>query len=420
MAPFLHNVIKLASGSIIGQLVVLGTMPVLARLYAPQHFGVAQAALSVLSVLLIVGALRLEIAVLSVADSELDDLFRCAWWLCVVTAGIAMLVSLGAVALNAEWTTEQRMVAILLPLLGLLASWNQLMSYVGLRRHAFGPSSRAKIVQPLCYATTALGVGAIKGNSVGLLLADALGRALTSAYLGRAMAFTFSQLRPPSLGVLRNTLYKHRELAGIGLVSSLINAAGSAFTAAMLLWLFGAYEAGQYSMVERMVGMPIGLLATSISQVFMANLSKAVSRGDLREAQAGFRHVLSMQLLTGIAVALLIFFVAPVVLDFLLGKGWETAGAYVRALTLLYLCAYIAGPLNMTLTVLGRQRIQLFWDCLRVVIVVSTWGAIWANNVKPENALLLYSISAFVAYATYLLMADWALRHSAAGTRVSA
>lgn len=413
MSPFLRNVLKLASGSVLGQLVVLAAMPVMARLYDPEHFGVAQAALSVLSILLIVGALRLETAVLSVAATELDDLFRCAWWLCVLTAGIAFLVALGTVILHAEWTLAQRLVAILLPLLGLLAGWNQLMSYVGLRHHAFGHSSRAKIIQPLCYSVSALGVGAMRASSPGLLLADAIGRVAASAYLGRALGFKTGQLTPPSWGVLRNILYKHRELAGVGLVSSLINAAGSAFTAAMLLWLFGAFEAGQYAMVERMVGMPIGLLSAAISQVFMANLSKAVSRGDYPAARADFRSVLRIQVLTGVPVALLLFFVSPAILNLLLGSGWETAGKYARALTLLYLCAYIVGPFNMTLTLLGRQRIQLLWDSLRMIIVATTWGAIWSMNIQPELALWLYSISAFVAYAAYLYFADWALRRPA-------
>jgi len=419
MASYIRNIFTLASGAVLGQLVVLVALPLMAKFYTPEHFGFAQASLSVLTILLIVGALRLEIGVLSVPEAELDDLFRCAWWLSMLTTAIAMLIAVSLAFLQPEWTEGQRIAAILLPLLGLFACWNQLMAYLGLRRHAFGPSARAKVVQPVGYATSALGIGAIHGSPAGLLLADAFGRAVASAYIARALGFKPGQLAPPSWRLLRNTLSRHRELAGIGLVSALINAAGSAFTAVMLLWLFGAFEAGQYAMVDRMVGMPVGLLSAAISQVFMANLSKSVSSGDFYAARIDYLRVLRVQTLTGVPIALLVFFVAPVVLDLLLGDGWETAGVYVRALTVLYLCSYIAGPLNMTLTVLGRQRLQLIWDCMRLTIIGGAWGAIWLMSLEPGTALWVYSISSFVAYGAYLVIADWAMRRPVLITGVS-
>jgi O-antigen/teichoic acid export membrane protein len=409
MAPFFRNVLKLVGGSVAGQLLVLAGMPILARLYSPENLGFVQAAVSLISVLIIVSALRLETAIFSVPQADLDDLFRCAWWLCILTAGVFLFLSLIVITLRSQLTTEECMVAVILPVLGLLASWNQLMSYMGLRRHAFGPSSRAKVVQPLFYVLSSIGAGRIQGSSIGLLLADAVGRGTASVYLGRALAFRKGQFARPSWELLRNTVCKNRELAGLGLISSLINAAGSAFTVAMLLSLFGPYEAGQYAMVERMVGMPIGLLAAGISQVFMANLSRALAISDLKSVHAEFRAVLRLQLLTGIPVAFLVFYVAPVLLDFLLGGEWKTAGVYVKALTLLYLCSYVAGPLNMTLTVLGRQRTQLLWDCVRMVITTATWGIIWTMDLRPETALWLYSISAVLAYSTYLVLADRAL-----------
>lgn len=412
MSVFFRNVIKLASGSVIGQIVVLAAMPLMARLYTPEQFGVAQAALSVLTVLLIVGALRLETALLTVADAdEWIDLFKCAWWLSLMTAGLALLLALGTVLLHAEWPLEQCATVVLLPVLGLLASWNQLMSYTSLREQAFGPNARAKIIQPSCYATGALGFGVVKGSPVSLLMADMVGRFVAAMYLVRTLRFKATQFKPPSWTLLKNTIYRHRELATIGLISSLINAGGSAFTAAMLLSLFGAFEAGQYAMIERMVGMPVGLLVATISQVFMASISKFIANGNLPVAHTNFRRVLRAQLITGLPVALLLYFLSPLALQILLGQGWETAGAYAKALTLLYLSSYIVGPLNMTLTILGRQRIQLLWDSFRLAIVAATWGATWVLKLEPERALWFYSISACIAYATYLMLADWAFRN---------
>lgn len=409
MASFGRNVLRLLRGSILGQLIALAALPALARLYSPESFGIAQAILSLLTLLLIVGSLRLEIAVLSVPERELADLFRTAWWLCLLTCGIALIVAATVSVANRSWSAEERVAAVFLPVLGLFACRNQLISYLALRRQAFSASSHAKVVQPAGFAATGLGLGALHASSASLLVADTLGRAGASVFLARAMNVKAADLARPSWNLLRATLHRHRELAGIGLLAALINAGGSAFTAAMLLWLFGAYEAGQYAMVERLVGRPLGLLAASVSQVFMATLSAAVSNQDPVAARAAYRRILAIQTATGAPVAILIFAAAPGILVFVLGQEWEVAGTYVQALVPLYLGAYVAGPLNMTLTVLGRQRLQLLWDCSRLAIVAVAWFTIWTLELKPEVALWIYSTSSLIAYAAYLLMADRAL-----------
>jgi O-antigen/teichoic acid export membrane protein len=410
MSSFHRNVFKLAGGSVLGQLVVLAAMPLLAKMYSPAQFGLAQAAMSWLTLILIVGALRLEVAVLNVPDSELGELFKCAWWLTLFTSGATFLCAIAVSAFANRWSADQRLVTLLVPVLGLFACRNQLMSYFGLRIHAFGPSSRAKVVQSAGYGAAALGIGVFKPASAALLVADMAGRAAASAYLAKTVGLGSERFRFPGWLVIGATLARHRELVGFGLVAALVNAAGSAFTAAMLLWLFGAAEAGQYAMVERLVGMPVGLLSASVSQVYMANLSRAISKRDLGRARRDFRRVVGIQSLTGIPGALLLYFAAPLALDILLGSAWKTAGQYAQALTLLYLCSYVAGPFNMTLTVLGRQRLQLLWDCFRLAIVAAVWWVIHKASLAPVPALWLYSISAAIAYVIYLLVADLALR----------
>lgn len=409
-ASYVGNVFRLIGGSLLGQLVVLAVLPFMARIYSPAEFGFAQALLSFLTIFLIVGSLRLEVAILSVPERDLDRLFRCAWWLPVLLSGIGFLVVAVLVSVNSDWSREEIISLTLLPFLGLFACWIQLMTYLSVRRHAFPISAQAKIIQPTFYGVSALGIGCIHASSASLFLADIFGRVITLVFMIRKLNLGIKQLTLPRYRVVVGTVHRHRELVGIGLFSALLNAAGSAFTVAMLLWLFGAAEAGQYAMIERMIGMPIGLLVGAISQVFMAQLSKSASTGELHIAHAHFIQVLRFQILSCIPLAALIFFATPFVLDVLLGNSWEMAGHYAQALTFLYACSYISGPFNMTLTILGYQRLQLLWDCLRLTIVTLTWGIIWFYALEPVFALWMLSISAIFTYGIHLILANWTLR----------
>ena len=78
----------------------------------------------------------------------------------------------------------------------------------------------------------------------------------------------------------------------------------------------------------------------------------------------------------------------------------------MRALTPLFLCAYVVGPLNMALTLMGRQRLQLAWDFGRLLLVAGVWASMWLLETSVLTSLITYSIAASVAYAAYLLVTD--------------
>jgi O-antigen/teichoic acid export membrane protein len=409
MSPHLNNFAKLIRGSLLGQLLLMAALPLMARLYTPNDFGFAQAIFSIATVLLIIGALRLEVAVLTESEKDLEDLIRCAFWVSVLTATTVLSIAIILVVFNTTWTKKECLALLVLPLLGFFACCNQLMTSLCLRHHAFEVYSRAKIIQPFGYAAGSLGLGILHASSASLLLADTFGRATSTAYIARKIGIKLFCMTPPGNQLLRKVLYKHRHLVSIGLISALINVAGSSFTSLMLLGLFGTFEAGQFAIVERTIVMPLGLIAGATSQIFIANLSKSIFNKNFYGARADFLGILRIQALTGVPIALLIFLVAPEFLNIFLGKGWEAAGLYVKALTPLLLASYIASPLNMTLVMLGRQYLQLLWDCIRLAIFILIWGIIWVNNFDPETAIWLHSCSAFILYSAFVMLAYWAV-----------
>src|SRR5690554_2918906 len=85
----LRNVVKLVSGTAIAQAIALISAPVLSRLFAPEEYGAVGVFLSFASVVGVVVALRLELAVVvAESEDEATDL-----------VGTALLVVLGAVIL---------------------------------------------------------------------------------------------------------------------------------------------------------------------------------------------------------------------------------------------------------------------------------------------------------------------------------
>lgn len=397
-------------GSLAAQLISFLALLVLARLYSPQDFGVAQAMMSVLTVLLIASSLRLEIALVTTPEPLFMDVFRCAWWLCIATSMLALLVVLPLVAVRADWSLAQRVGLLLLPMVGLFAGWNQVLSYVALRRQLFSTSSNAKIVQAAAYSSGALLLGVARPSSTSLLLAETLGRGAAVVYTGRGVGICRDQLARPSSTLLRSVLRRHRELVTTGLFAAMVNTASSAFTVAMLLLLFTADDAGQFAMIERFVGMPIALLVGAYSQVFMVQLSASLAIDSTTNPSQTLRRLLRIQTMTAGLLMLALLFVAPPVLLYLLGPDWRRGSEFLRPLALLYVGAYIVGPFNMALSIAGKQRLQLLSDSLRLAAMALMWLAAWQLELDVQQTLWLYAIVSVGCLFSYLAIADTALK----------
>lgn len=418
MTSFASGFAKLLQGSLAAQLLGFAALPLLSRLYAPGEFGVMQAALSVLTVMLIVSSMRLEVALLTVADADLDELLRVAAWLCVATALLGGTVAALLAWAAPGWSAAQRTAGLLLPALGLLAGWNQLANYLCLRRQAFDAASNAKVAQAAGHAAVALGGGTLHPSFTTLMLADAVGRLLGTLFMLRRLGIRLrGLLRCPNLADVATQLRRYRNLTRIGLLAALVNAAGSAFTALMLLWLFSAEDAGQYAMVDRLVGLPIGLIVGAASQVFMSHLAHQLKQ-PADTAPALLRRVVAQQALWGALPALLLFAAGPWLVPLVLGAQWQRSGEFVQALVPLYFVAFAVGPVNMALTVLDRQALQFGWDLGRLAVMAAVWFLAWHFRLDALTALWLYSGASCLCQLTYLALADTALRASSAAPRV--
>jgi teichuronic acid exporter len=411
MGWFSSSILTVLRGSIVAQAIGFLVLPLLSRLFPPDAFGVVQGLTSVLSLLLIVSVLRLEIAILSVTDDELPTLLSCGFWLCIFTSAA---VCVGTVV----WTCMSDVGAgalghalHVLPLLALLSGWGLLLHYLALRGKGFALNANAKIAHALAANGTAASIGAVQPQAWGLALADAAGRLANVLVLGRGLLSAPRQiLRFPAAGAFKAVFARHRSLWAISLPGALINAAGSAFTAPILLVLFSAHDAGQYALVERSIGMPIGMLAAAASQVFMAGFAEAGRSGDGRRQV--LRDIASRHFKLGILPAIALFLVAPVLVPLVFGDAWEAAGRYAQALVPLYLVAFIVGPLNMALTLADKQVHQLAWDVARLGVIAGVWMIIIVAQLPTLTALWLYSGAACVCYLAYLVLADRVLADS--------
>lgn len=399
-------------GSVVGQLIVFASLPVLSRLFPPEAFGSLQSIQSILALLLIVCSLRLEIAVLTCTDEELSHLVPACLALCAVTSLLTLIGMLVLWFFFQSTLTQIGSSALLIPLALLLSGAGQVLTYLGLRLQAFSINATAKVTQAVVYVVSAVSIGSIWASVLSLTLADVLGRA---AFATAAIRGEFRSTLRRCAPLQRQTVIvvkRYAKLPLMSMPSAIVNVLGSSFTAVMLLALFSSREAGNYAMVERAVGAPIAVIAGAASQAFMAALSEQPQAGNAlaRFAQrALFVRLIMSHGLVGLLPMLLLMFGAPTLVPLLLGPEWSVAGEYAQFIAPMLYLSFVATPVNMTLVLCERQSWQLAWDLARLVAVGSMWWVIGRGSYSSTVAVVTHCIVTTAFYIGHLLLSYLAL-----------
>ena len=405
---FLANVLVLAGGTGLSQLILILSSPILTRLYPPAEFGVLAVFSSSLGMLVVVATLRYEFALpLPTSSSMAMNL--------VVVNGVALL---GTSALTGlvlwlfgpqilSWLSIPELGPFLwlLPVAMFIAGGAQSLSYWFVRQRQFDRITQSKVGQGFAIASSQLLMGWLGAGAAGLIVGNVLGRAVGALILFFGLLKTGGEyFRSISLERVKQAAWRYRRFPLISSWSGLLNQGGLQLPTLLFASFFGVEVAGWYGLAQRMAGVPITLVAYSVSQVYFGEASR-LRNEDPTAMRSLFLRVASRLLLFVGAPMLLLGLTAPWVFGFVFGEQWRLSGWYIVLLLPMFLGQIVVRPLSQSLNILERQDIQLYWDIARLLtIVLVIIASRFLFGFGMMMTLGLYSFAMLGMYGIYFVV----------------
>lgn len=349
MPTLLRLVLGNVGLNLIAQLLTLGFIPLLSRVYDLGSYGRYAVFLGTLTLIAVFAGYRLDVAALSVrTDAEAHRLLS-----------ISVLLSCG--------------VALAVPLLGLLPPLSGLGVLLALatpltvmvqaatgwlvRSQRLPPIAVGRLVGTLVTGGSQLWLGHI-GLAQGLLVGFVLGTA------ANALALTVFWRPTLERFSLRQVLGEHRAYGVTSALAAAVNTLTLQAPQFILGSFYGPATTGAFAIAQRLTVFPVTLLAQPLSQAYSGRASASIREGNGIGEQ--FRPFFLLAALTALLLAAGIVLVSPWALSHLLSARWSSARAFLPVSAAMLLPTLVMGTVGSSLNLLRKTALQFGWEVTRL------------------------------------------------------
>lgn len=400
-SEFVRNSIKLISGTAFSQAILLAITPILTRIYSPEDFGVFALYTSIVSITSIIITGRYEMAIiLPKKDNDAINLLALSFLISVVLSIISLIVIFIFNERITDLFNNQDISSWLyfIPISLLTTGCYQSFYYWNNRTKFYGNISKSSVVKSSVVGSTNLTVGWLFSGPLGLLVGNVLGLLASVIYLFRNSKYIKIQNVDRIKIVEMARRYKNFPIYDAP--ASIFNIASHQSAHIFFNTFFGAIVSGHYYLTQKILGMPIQLIGTSIQSVFRQKVM--VIHNEKGNTRNFFLLTLRYLILLAILPTFLMYYFAIDIFEFVFGEEWGQTGEFVRILLPVFFFRFISFPLSSMIYVAEKQHVNVVGQFTLLISIVICFFI--GKDVGAEYTLQLISIASSIFYLAYLFL----------------
>lgn len=403
---FAVDVMTIAGGTTIAQLIAILTSPIITRIYGSDMFGLSALFASLVTTIATISCLRYEFTImLPKTDAKAINLLAVALIInaaiCVCLVPILFIFGNDlSLALNSPNLAQYLW---LLPIVVFLTGTFNAVNYWNSRKRQFRRLSTAQVAKATTIAAGQLGFGYAGYVSGGSLIAsNAVGQALATTTLSTLVWKEDRKLLRRNLNrqVMKEQMKEYKDFPKYDLWSGLINVLSLQLPVFILAAYFSQNVVGWYSLGLMVLQMPATFIGQSISKVFYQRAAEAYHRG-MEHLASIAEQVAKRLILIGTFPILLLSVVGEDLFTVVFGAQWGEAGIYAQILSFWILIVFVSSPMLSLLNVMKKVKAMLMFN---ITLILLRAGTLVYGGLQGDVylALILFSVSGGIAWLFYL------------------
>lgn len=398
---FFKAVSVLVGGAALGQLIAILALPLLTRLYSPQEFSTLAIYTSILSLITVIACMRFEVAIpIPKLDLIAAALFVLSIISVLVITSISVFIIIFLLKTDLDISSIESLIWFI-PVGVLLVGVYNALQYWSTRNKKFALISKTRITQSLSGTSVKIGSGYMySGSAIGLVIGQLLsqGAGFFSLLLSliKNDLKTFKSLK---FWHLKLAMKRYDKFPKYSTLEALANTAGYHVPILLIAYFMSGPEVGYLMMAIQLLLVPMGLLGSSVAQVYLTEGSLKFHNGNLKK----FTYKTIMNLVKLFFLPL--FFIgvfSPILVPYILGDNWVRTGMLISWMIPWFFMQFITSPISMALHITGNQKIAFLLQILGCILRVSC--VFFAIKYMDAYVSEVYAISGFIFYSIYLFI----------------
>ena len=398
-SKYVTNIATILTGTAATQVLALLLMPVLARYYSVDDFGVYAVFIAIYGVISCFATGKYERVLFLIKSEDQMKLVS------IITIGLSLLISCFSFIIfffNGEMIIEYfdfnpkilQWLNILPLFLFLGGITVVLQSYLNVNSK-YREITYSRVIRKSISLFFNLIFIIVFGNYIGLILGELLGMFFSAAYLFYSSNDLF-RISRIEFNQVKKVLMKYKDFPLYNIPSDLVNVLTVQLPILILSSYYGVIVIGSFSLTKRVLDAPLNLISSSVLEVFRERASNDyLEKGNCR---AIFVKTAKGLFFLGIIPILIIIFTAPYMFSMVFGEEWELSGVFAQILAIFYLFKFIVSPLSYMFYIAEKQRIDFF---IHLYMLISTFIIMYFPkyfNITVESLFLIYSINLALIY----------------------
>lgn len=411
-SELLRHVGTLASGTLIAQVILLGSSPVLTRVYGPESFAMLALFMAFISAIApgVSGRYEVAIVVAKTPEDSRSFLVISVWIAAAVSAGIAVSLFAFFEPISAFLNAGSLGRWLMLVPLGLfLFGVTTAMRYFANSRKDYATISRLAIGQAFVTTVVSILFGVISVPLPGLVAATLLGFGFAAVYMGCAYWRELGGLSQRLDPVRRALALRYKDFPLYNASTSILDG----FTLSMAVFFLTKHypEAvvGYYALLNRVAAAPLGFISQAVSQVHLKKVAELVQSGN---SVKPYLKRISLALVAIVSVPTVIFMLAaPPLFAIVFGDAWREAGELLVILMPAIAVKFVVSTLSGVFASTGNNHLSAVWKVTAFVVTLAMFQA-FSGTLGVRSIFVAMMVTDIALYLFYYYLIWKAIRHS--------
>lgn len=404
-----RGMFTLLIGAGLARVVGLASIPILARLYSPEDYGVLAVYTSIVAILAPILTLRYVTAIpLPKTDAMAFNLFAlCAKLILFGTFFIAIILAKFRETIFGWFSIEELASYWWLIVIGVMGTAvYELFSMWATRKKDYKVIAKTQFSQSLSGNMIKIGLGLLTLKPLGLIVGQMVAQSGgIGTYLKNELK-DFKQLQP----ILQSKKQKllacyYQDFPKYRLPSQFLMVLSLQAPVLMMATLYDNEVTGQLSLAMMALALPVGLVGGAMAKAYYGEIA-ALGKNNLEKITALTLSIQKSLFLVGTPFAAIVFFLSEIIFTVVFGREWTMAGVFASILAPFILFQFTSSPLMEIINILGKQIVYLVLHSLRIVGFLGIYIFMSVNQIDAKGFVMVISLylSAFYFFASALVL----------------